>query len=441
MIAMLQPSLLWIMVSAAASAPAPAPAPAPAASRWSPPGESARLAESSIDRGRTRWRPGAGLEVRSADKRFSLQFNVLTQLQASVRHTPAIAATADDPGRAAVTDLALVLRRARLVLGGNIFTPHIKYKIQLTASPIELGWKDGKIQRAPILDWYFTFDRLRDATVQIGQYKVPYNHQRMLRVTGMQFVDRSTANNEFTMDRDIGLDVRSNDLAGLGHLRYYAGVYLGDGIALHRPGDLGLAYVARLELLPFGLYDDLEEADHERGARPRMLLGGAFAYIDRDPHDNHGFFGQIPADGGKTSTLNATADMNFRLAGFSFEGGLFWRQATRRIPGVQPNQPVEPDPPDQAIPVVAPRNGLAYFTQAGYLLPRLPLELALRWGQIFGQGGPTRTSLPDQNEVGGALSHYFVRHWLKLQLDYMRLFSGRIDRGADQIRVQLQASF
>lgn len=426
---------LGVSTPAPTPAPAAAPALAPAPSRWLPPGDAARSAEAPVDGSTARWRPGIGLEVSSADKRFSLQFNLLAQLEAIVHHTPAIAATADAPARAAVNDLDLVLRRARLVFGGNLFTPHIKYKVQLTASPIELGWKNGTIQRSPILDWYFTFDRLRDATFQVGQYKVPYNHQRMLRVTGMQFVDRSGANNEFTMDRDLGFDIRSKDVAGLGKLRYYAGVYLGDGIARYGPSDFGLAYVGRLELLPFGQYDDLEEADQDRSSKPRLLIGGAFAYIDRDPHDQHGFGGQIPADGGKTSTLNATADLNFRLAGFSFEGGFFWRKATRRIPGTSVDMMGQP------IPTVAPRNGLAYFTQAGYLLPRLPLELGLRWGQIMGQGDPTRTSLQDQDELGAALNYYFARHWLKLQLDYLRLWHHRIDQGTDQIRLQFQAMF
>lgn len=429
----MQATLFWAVLAAAPApgpAPAPAPAPGPAPSRWSPPGDAASLSESPVDGSKARWRPGIGIEVSSADKRFSLQFNALAQLQAIAHHTGAVG-----PAKGAVNDFDLVLRRARLVFGGNLFSPHIKYKIQLTASPIELGWKDGRIQRAPILDWYFTFDRLRDATFQVGQYKVPYNHQRMLRVTGMQFVDRSAANNEFTMDRDIGLDIRSRDVAGLGFLRYYAGVYLGDGIALYGPGDFGLAYVGRVEVLPFGQYDDLEEADHERSSKPRMLIGGAFAYIDRDPHEQHGFGGQIPADGGKTSTLNATADLNFRVAGFSFEGGFFWRKATRRIAGTNV------DAMGQPVPTVAPRNGLAYFTQAGYLLPRLPVELGLRWGQIKAQGDPTKTSLLDQNELGGVLNYYFARHWVKLQLDYLRLWNRDISLGTDQVRLQLQAMF
>jgi phosphate-selective porin OprO and OprP len=411
-----------------ASAPRPAVDPSPAPSSL-PPGpvpadDGNARAEGPLRSAASRWRPGTGLEVTSADGRYSLQFGLLTQLMAMAVNPPAGAPTLD-----------LVFRRARIIFGGNVFTPHILYKVQLTASPVELGWQGGVIRRSPILDWYFTFDRRRDATVVVGQYKVPYNHQRMLRVSGMQFVDRSPANNEFTMDRDIGIDVRSKDVGGLGYLRYYVGAYLGNGIALHGPGDPGLAYVGRVEVLPLGNYDDLEEGDLARSARPRMLLGGAFAYIDRDPHDNHAFFGRIPLDGGTTSTLNATADLQLRWAGASLESAFFWREATARRSGGAVDAMGTP------IPTVAPRNGMGWFVQGGYLLPRVPLELGARGGQIIAQGDATQTSLPSQDELGGVLSYFFAQHFFKLQLDYERLWSGPIVDGTDQVRLQLQAWF
>lgn len=411
------------------------PVPAPAPSKYLPRTDQARMSESPMDAGRGKWRPGTGLEVATQDRRFSLQFGLMAQLQVPIHHTPAIPGMNGAMDTQPVNDVALQFRRARMSLGGNLFTQHIKYKIQFTMAPIELGFKDGVPHRVPILDWFFTFDRLRDATFVVGQYKVPYNHQRMLRVTGLQFVDRSGSNNEFTMDRDLGVEVRSKDVGGLGHLRYYAGVYLGDGIAKYGASDSGLMYLGRVEILPFGQYDDLEETDQDRGLKPRLLIGGAYAFIDRDPHDNHGFFGAIPADGGTTTTHNATADLNFRLAGFSFEGAFFWRKG-RRNPGGALDEGGMP------IPVAAARNGLGYFTQAGYLLPRLPFELGARWGQVRALGDPAATSLRDANELGGVLNYYFARHALKLQLDYLKLWNDLgVRYGTDQVRLQLQVTF
>jgi len=409
--------------------------PPPAVGSLHPTGDEARQVSSPIAGSKgAKWTPGKGLEVASADKRFALTLYTLTQLQTIVRHTPAqpgVDGAADTPAH---NDLQVVLRRARIVLSGNIFTPHIKYKIQLTASPVEMGFRDGVPHRSPILDWTYTFDRLRDFTIQIGQYKVPYNHERMLRISGLHLIDRSAANNEFTLDRDIGLDIRSKDVGGLGRLRYYAGIYLGDGIARFGPTDPGLMYTARVELLPFGLYEDLAQSDHERNRYAKMLVGAAYAYVDRDPNDTHGFNGAAPADGGKTNTHNATVDLNFRIAGFSIEGALFWRKG-KRLPGDATDADGVP------IPTVAPRNGQGYFVQAGYLLPRLPFEVGTRWGQIRPIGHPSQTSLRLLDELGGAVTYVFARESIKVQFDYTHLWNSDIRLGTGQARLQFQATF
>jgi len=95
--------------------------------------DATRLAEAPVDGSKARWRPGVGLEVSSADKRFALQFNLLGQLQMVVHHTAARPGMDGGPDVPAVSDLTFAFRRARLIFGGNLFAPTIKYKIQLTA--------------------------------------------------------------------------------------------------------------------------------------------------------------------------------------------------------------------------------------------------------------------------------------------------------------------
>ncbi len=385
------------------------------------------------------WYPGAGLELRSRslERPVSLRFGTYSQLTFNLVHNPAVAATEDTPGAARDVPISLQLRRARVWLTGTVLAPHVHFAVQLGVAPRELGLSDAGIsQRSPLLDAMVWFDRLRDATIVVGQYKVPYNHQRLTRVTDLQFVDRTSANDEFSLDRDVGLDVRSHDIAGLGRLRYYAGVYLGDGIARYAYGDLGLAYVVRTEFAPLGFFDDLGEGDHARSTSLRLQLGGAYAFIDRDPHDTHAMFGRVPADGGTTTTHNATGDLTLRLAGLSLEFGFFWRRG-RRTPG--PTL----DPMGLPISASMPRNGVAYTVQLGYLIPRVPLELGVRSGQIWASRAQETSSLGDQGELGGVISYFFARHALKLQLDYLRLWSGTgpRDMGRDQVRLQLQAGF
>lgn len=60
--------------------------------------------------------------------------------------------------------------------------------------------------------------------------------------THWQMADNSTASYEFTLDQDLGVQVSSPDLGGLGLLRYYAGVFTGEGYDWHKTSDLGFTY-------------------------------------------------------------------------------------------------------------------------------------------------------------------------------------------------------
>ena len=94
-------------------------------------------------------------------------------------------------------------------------------------APRDLAVKDGIPRRAPLFQWFGAFTRLRHANIQAGFFFVPYARQRMQPIPRLQMVDNSSASYEFTLDQDIGVQVSSPDVAGLGKLRYYAGVFMG----------------------------------------------------------------------------------------------------------------------------------------------------------------------------------------------------------------------
>ena len=182
---------------------------------------------------------------------------------------------------------------------------------------------EGTISKSPLLDWYFHFSQIRDLNLRMGQYKVPYSRQRVVSSGNLQMVDRSLANGEFNLDRDVGMDIRSKDLFGLDMFRYYAGIYMGEGHSSYSEGDLGMMYLARFEMLPMGLYKDYVESDLNRTTTPKMSIGAGFAYVDEAKRDE-GIVGSIPSDGGTTDTLNFNADVGFKYSGLSFEGAYFW---------------------------------------------------------------------------------------------------------------------
>ena len=377
--------------------------------------------------GRATYRPGGGLTLRSQDGRFALGLNMWAQLLLTGRgeQTPAAGA----PARTA----SLELRRARVILQGHVFSPHVKYYAHLMFAPKDLGFKDGVAHRAPIFQWYTSFTRLAHANLQAGFFFVPYARQRMQPLARLQLPDNSTASYEFTLDQDIGVQVSSPDVAGLGLLRYYAGVFMGEGYDWYRASDLGLTYMGRVEVLPLGMFEDFSESDLERPLRPKLSLGGAYAFSDRD-HRTRSISGGAFADGGTMRAHNLTADLMLKWAGLSVLADVYWRRGWRQAGDLQ-------DAEGLPIAVQAARSGLGWTAQMGLFVPRTRAEVVARTAGVR----PPRsiaTSLARLDEVGGGLNYYFYRHAVKLQLDYIHTWGPALPTGrGDQVRLQLQLIF
>ncbi len=389
-----------------------------------PPGEAERMAPHPVDLERLRFVPGKGLEINSTDGRFRLRTRVRVQFRW----------TAEGDGE---WQQQLRIRRARVVFDGHTFSEHVRYKFELAVSPNDVGVRDNtsddplarRPRRSPLLDFYVDFTHLRDLQLRVGQYKVPSNRQRVISSGNLQLVDRALLNSEFTLDRDMGFDLRSRDFLGLNMLRYYLGMYIARGRDSQGFDDFGMMYLARVEFLPLGMFKDYSEADFERGG-PRLSFGAGVAYIDRARGDR-GIRGRAPADGGTTDTQHVFADAVFMARGLSVLSEFAWRRG-RRNPGDAVDEMGAP------IPAAAPRDGYGFHIQAGYLLPRLPVEFALRYGLIRGVGSDT--ALGDRNELVAGFSYYAAQHPYKVQLDYARLWNASIDEGEHRVRLQLQVS-
>jgi phosphate-selective porin OprO/OprP len=368
------------------------------------------------------WRPGKGLRLASDDGRFRLD----TALRAQFLYV------LDGPSGGDDAQNTLMIRRARLWFAGFAFGKHNRFKIELAFSPRDLGLSDGQLTRSPALSWFAEFDYLRDLTLRVGQYKVPFSRQRVTSSGKQQFVDRSRANGEFNLDRDIGADLRSTDLFGLGLLRYALYVGIGEGRDGWSQPDNGPMVIARLEFYPLGLFKDTDEVDHSRSSRPRLTVGMAYAHV-RDAKGNRGIIGSAPADGGTTHTHHLVGDLAFLWRGLSVHSEFHWRQGTRN-----PGNAI--DEAGQPIPVEAPRDGYGFFAQAGYLLGAVPLEPSARYSRLRPLGD--NSSLPPTDALGVGLSWYIHRHMFKLQADYFRVWSESIGAGGrHRARLQLQASF
>ena len=364
---------------------------------------------------RLRFDPGQSLQIQAPSSQF--QLNAVGRIQ--VLNTQL---TNDVRGN---FDNDWSIRRARLLLTGRFLSQHNRFKLELAFSPRDLGITDGRVTRSPALSWYLAFEHFRDLSVRIGQFKVPYNRQRVVSSASMQFVDRSIVNAEFNLDRDIGVQLYSRDLFGSNLLRYALFVGVGEGRDGFQQPDLGLMTIGRIEVLSFGTFSDYSESDLSRQSKPRLAFGFAYSFVD-NARGNRGILGDEPVDGGSTDTHNLSVDMIFKWLGFSLQSELMWRAGSRNPPGQTSSTTATPN-------LEKARNGIGAFVQFGYFWKHF--ELAGRYGAIRGIGD---TSLNDQNELGSALSTYIWKHAIKVQLDYFRLWSGAIRQGRDQVRLQLQ---
>ena len=346
-----------------------------------------------VDAAAIEFKPGKGLSVKSEDGDFELTTRLRTQWLYTLK----------DNHKADTTTDSLEVRRLRLTFEGSVFGKHNRYKIEFgfgahenetSSTDPSRSTKGGVFATSPILDAYAEFDYLRDATLRIGQYKT-FGRQRVMSEGNLQLVDVSEVTKEFTFERDVGIDVRSKDFLGTGMLHYVLGLYTGQGRNSYTPSKFAMTYLARVEALPLGAFEDTQEADFER-AGPHLSIGATALHQTEAPRDK-GSVGAVPADGGSTDFNTFSGDLLFKVAGLSASTEIFYRHGDRNPGPLAGTTPVG----GTAITTAASRDGIGWYGQAGYLIPGVPFEIVARYGLIRGGGGGQKA--PHTNELGGGL--------------------------------------
>jgi len=367
---------------------------------------------------------GKGVTLTSPDGRFSLTTRGRVQFRAAASYDDA------DVDEEEPVDLFLQIRRARLVFMGQLFRPDVQFYIQLGVAPSDME-PDLLV---PLRDAVLSWTPLRDVGVRVGQMKVPFNRERVISSSALQFTDRSIVNAELTLDRDIGVQLFSNDLLGLGGvLGYQVGVFGGEGRNRLNQG-VGLLYVARLQAQPTGRFDDAySEADLLRTTTPRVSFGAgvAFNHRARRTQGTTGMFYRSAT----SDDVHAELDLIVKWWGFSLQSELLFRQSLSRA---------EDFVIDDAPFVELPRSGTGFMVQAGYLLP-FDVELAARYAMIeplvVEAVQRVDTAMPRRKEATVAVGYYVIDHNLKVQGEATRLFAEDVRTGTTLGRVQVQVFF
>lgn len=322
-----------------------------------------------------------GAYVKTKDGRFSLLTNVGVQGQFNYQY---LENTTDRT--------TFTIRRARLIESGNAFYPWLSFFVQITLE-----------QAVNLRDAYVTAGYYKWLTPQIGQYKVPYDREYLTSGFNLQLIERSIASTEFSLQRDVGLQVSGFPLGDL--FEYRVGIFNGSGANQDNVNNKYM-YLGRFVFTPFGPVP-YSQAALETPKRPLLAVGAAGAFLpDLAPGERRsiaGVLGSLTEVPVRSDVYQFTGDLAFKFLNFSFEGAYHYRiidpQLTTRL---------------------GRQNAFGYFAQAGYFIIPKHFEVAGRYSYT-NPNTPVQRADNDQEEVTGGLSYYFDRHRLKLQANFTYL--------------------
>ncbi|MCU0438477.1 MAG: OprO/OprP family phosphate-selective porin [Raineya sp.] len=179
------------------------------------------------------------------------------------------------------------VRRTRLSLSGHAFTTKLTYNIQLSFSRGDMDWSDTdasaqNVSPNVLRDAMIFYRPSKNFTLGFGQGKLPGNRQRVISSGALQFYDRSPVNANFTLDRDFG--IFTTYIIGKKDFKTILKTAVSSGEGRNsNSSNAGLAYTARLELLPLGEFTDTGdyfEGDVAREERPKISIAGGYHFND-----------------------------------------------------------------------------------------------------------------------------------------------------------------
>jgi hypothetical protein len=327
-----------------------------------------------------------------------------------------------------------LVRRSRLKFDGFAYSPKLRYKIELGLSNRDMSGGNEFNRNTPryILDAVIMWQFAKDWELWAGQTKLPGNIERVVSSGDLQLIDRSLLNSRFTIDRDMGIQIRhKTNLGGDFLMREKFSLSQGEGRNVTEGNEGGLQYTGRIELLPFGAFKskgDYTQSDLKREEIPKLMLSMTYNY-NQGAVRERGFAGDymLRADGYIYETDQTTIfiDAMYKHNGFSFMGEYAKRTAgdeiATEVDGVTPTGDIV-------------LSGNALNLQAGYLF-KSNYEIAARFTTLEFEA-VTAKEPTKQYTLG--FNKFVVGHKLKVQSD---LSYTSVDGKDDNIAFRLGFDF
>jgi phosphate-selective porin OprO/OprP len=321
---------------------------------------------------------------------------------------------------------SFLIRRARFKFDGYAYTPKLIYKIELGLSNRDLAGASIYTGNAPryILDAVVMWNFYKNFVLWAGQTKLPGNRERVISSANLQLVDRSLLNSNFTIDRDLGLQLRHHfNLTDKFVIREILSVAQGEGRNITTENLGGHQFTSRLEFLPFGTFKnkgDYSGSSLERESTVKLNVAIGLDHNNNavKTRSNQGSYMVTDEGFYKTDINTVFIDAILKYGGFSFMAEYAKRTA---------DDAVAKNFDGTATGLVV-NEGTGFNVQSGYLFPK-NWEVSGRFSSI----DIDHKDLKNQYTLG--FSKYFVGHKLKVQSDLSYL---ELDHLGDNLMYRLQ---
>ncbi len=322
-----------------------------------------------------------------------------------------------------------LIRRSRFKFDGFAYSPKLKYKFELGLSNRDISGASEFTNNAPryILDAVVMWNFYENFELWVGQTKLPGNIERVISSGNLQQVDRSLLNSRFTIDRDMGIQLRHHfNLTDKFLVREKLAISQGEGRNVTTGNLGGHQYTSRIELLPFGKFKgkgDYKGVDLNREKTPKLMLAATYDINANavKTRSNQGSYMTNDTGFYETNINTTFVDAMFKYNGFSFMGEYAHRTA---------KDPVATNSDNSATGDIV-LIGSALNLQSGYLF-RNNLEVSGRYTSL---DYDDITLTNDRKQYTLGISKYIVGHKLKVQTDLSYL---TIDNGTDELMYRLQ---
>lgn len=375
-----------------------------------------------------------GYVIRSPDNRFMVR----PGLRLQTLYVGQRADAGPDDGGARPDASAFSLTHAELLFDGHAVSPRFEYRLELDFAEATSN-APSNISSSLVKDAYVQVRLGHAVAIRAGHVLVPYGLQTQTWNAHLELVDVAAATAAFTLDRDVGVMVVGQPLAG--RLQYQLAALDGprapcpdnaDGL---RCDAVDFAYAARLVAAPLGPLP-IWEGDVEGHARPLFEVGvsGAYELLPTDVRARTDV-ATAPLDLDRDKLVDnvgvwlVAAELRAVFHGAAVQGEWFGR---REHPGAG----------------VADRDYWGAYGEASYFVLPRRLQVIARGGRtdepLYGATLAARAARGARTtEGGGGVSVYLRGHDAKLQIDYAHLSTpGALSAPhVDRARAALQLAF